>query len=136
MISTWPSVCSNLKPICPIRDLRSSSSTENAKSQPLDQWPVTRPRPLTLQKWIPIKCYKIMKQELIGRKKCYTHTGRLREIHSWWPEVLIWDISSGFWPVSLALPGSESVFVLSQGLPMCTRASAEEACSRFPSLPL
>lgn len=36
-------------------------------------------------------------------------------------EALIWDISSGFPLASrLALPGSESVFVLSQGLPMCT----------------
>ena len=73
---------------------------------------------------------KIMKQELIGRKKRYmwihTQVDSDRDTLSWWPEALIWDISSGFPLAShLALPGSESVFVLSQGLPTCTRASVK-----------
>ena len=73
---------------------------------------------------------KIMKQELIGRKKRYvwihTQVDSERDTLSWWSEALTWDISSGFPLAShLALPGSESVCVLSQGLPTCTRASVK-----------
>ena len=71
-----------------------------------------------------------MKQEFIGRKKRYVwidiQVDSERDTLSWWSEALIWDISSGFPLAShLALTGSKSVSVLSQGLPMCTRASVK-----------
>ena len=64
------------------------------------------------------------------------HTGglRVRVVPAWWFESLIWGISSGFPLVShLALPGSESVFGLSQAPPLCAHLSAKmdssaEAC--------
>ena len=80
---------------------------------------------------------KIMKQELIGRKKWYTHTGRLRERYTL---VVAWSTYMGhfFW-VSF---GQSSCFawfwvricLISGSSHVHTRIS-EEACGRFPSLP-
>ena len=62
---------------------------------------------------------------LLGGKRVHVnrHTDRLREgvKPSWSSSSLIWGISSEFPLVShIALPGSESVFCLSQGSPMST----------------
>ena len=53
-----------------------------------------------------------------------TCTGSERVKLSWQFESLLWDISSGF-PLSNhpALPGSESVFSVVQGPPMCAHIS-------------
>jgi len=53
-----------------------------------------------------------------------TCTGSERVKLSWQFESLLWDISSGF-PLANhpALPGSESVFSVVQGPPMCAHIS-------------
>ena len=57
------------------------------------------------------------------------HTGGLRErvMPSWQFELLLWGISSGF-PLAnhFDLPGSKSVFGISQDFPMCVRASLSQ----------
>ena len=52
---------------------------------------------------------------------------RERAVPSWSFESLMWGISSGLNLANhLALPHSESVFGLSQGPPMCARASLSQ----------
>lgn len=64
----------------------------------------------------------------IRRKKKYvwidTCMGSEKVKLSWQFKSLLWDISSGF-PLDnhLALPGSESVFSVFQGPPMCAHIS-------------
>ena len=85
---------------------------------------------------IPTK--KVVKQVkyLLGEKRSTVcvdrHTGRLRErvTPSWQFESLIWGISSVF-PLTnhFDLPGSESIFSVSQDLPMCACASlSQDGC--------
>ena len=64
-----------------------------------------------------------------------------RVVPSWWFESLLGDISSGFPLAShLTSPGSESVFGISQGAPMCARISqprwipAKRSMGRLTSL--
>ena len=56
------------------------------------------------------------------------HTGGLIErVTPFWFESLLWGISSGFPLTShLALPGSESVFGVSQGPPLCVCTSLSQ----------
>ena len=70
-------------------------------------------------------------KSLLGGKRVHVdrHMGGLRErlVPLWWFESLIWGISSRF-PMAnhLALPGSESIFGLSQGPPMCMCVSLSQ----------
>ena len=78
---------------------------------------------------------------LLGEKNTVhvdRHMGRLRErvTPAWQFESLIWGISSRF-PLAnhFGLPGSKSIFGVSQDFPMCVRAhllakmdSTEKAC--------
>ena len=76
---------------------------------------------MALQKRIPTKM-----ESSETRKRSTVRVGRHmgglgeRVTPSWQFESLLWGIPSGF-PLAnhLALPGSESVFGLSQGPPMC-----------------
>ena len=68
---------------------------------------------------------------LLGEKSIHVdrHTGGLRErvTHSWQFESLLWGISSRF-PLTnhVALPGSESIFGISQGPPLCACVSLSQ----------
>ena len=57
------------------------------------------------------------------------HTGGLREVvvPSWWLESLLWGITSGF-PLAdhFHLPGSESIFGITQNPPVCTNMSLSQ----------
>lgn len=95
------------------------------------------PGPSALQKRVSTKTESSEEASRVFiRKKKSTipkdrHTGRLREsprvVLLWQFKSLLWGISSGFPLAShFDLPGSESMFGISQAPPMCARASLSQ----------
>ena len=117
--------------LVPGQRLRSGRGGDSTKSQPLDQWSVTRTWPYGFaEKEFPQR-WKVVKQV-----KCSLGEKRIQYV--WigtWPgseresrprgslNHLIWGISSGF-PLAnhFDLPGSKFVFGVSQALPMSAHA--------------
>ena len=125
----WPwswvaSTCSSLE-----RGLGSQQETglghggESTRYEPLDQ------------KRIPTRAESSKTKYLLGRKRVRVdrHTCRLRRIESRWIvlswqfELLLWGISSGF-PLTnhFGLPGSPSLFAVSQDPPRCAHTSLSQ----------
>ena len=120
----------------PSQKLRSGPGGESAKSEPLDQWPVTRPGPLRFVEKNPTKMEisETQVKRLLGGRE-YSTCG---QTHRWAQRVLeshpcgtYITFVEHFFRFSLAshsdLPGSGSVFGRPQNPPTCAPASLSQA---------